>query len=110
MEQDLIYVRECVLKGGILVEGAIVGAFDSVINKRSKADTNNNLLEEIENVKMRLDTAASHFESQSDPDLIEASIYEMKSLSARYRYLMREAKRTGVTKSINNILEHTGHF
>lgn len=92
------------------MEGAIVGAFESVLNKKGKVGTKNNLIEEMETVRTKLETATSHFESQSDPDLIEASIYEMKSLSARYRYLLREARQEGITKSMSDILEHTGHI
>ena len=33
---------------------------------------------------------------ESDSDLIEACIYEMESLRARYRYLLRTAKNRGV--------------
>lgn len=99
------------------MEGAIVGVFESALSKKDKVNangnnksSNNDILEELENVKMRLIAAESHFENQSDPDLIEASIYEIKSLTARYRYLMREAKRCGVTGSINDALEHCSHY
>lgn len=89
------------------MEGALNGVFGAVLSKREKVNTGVNLLGEIEEVKLKLDTVASHFETQSDPDLVEASIYEMKSLSARYRYLLREARRTGITRSISHSLTHS---
>lgn len=100
------------MEGGQSVEGAIVGVFVSALGRKDKvnANGNNNILEDLENVRMRLLAAESRFENQSDPDLIEASIYEIKSLTARYRYLMREAKRCGVTGSLNDTLEHCRHF
>ena len=33
---------------------------------------------------------------ENDSDLIEACIYEMESLRARYRYLLRQAKAGGI--------------
>lgn len=96
------------------MENVIAGVFDAVLSKKvkanSKADTDTDLLEQIETVSQRLESVASHFENQSDPDLIEASIYETKSLSARYRYLLRQAREKGITKSLNNILQHEQHY
>lgn len=96
------------------MEGVIAGVFDAVLSKKTKAnnktDVKSDLLEQIDSVRQKLETVASHFEIQSDPDLIEANIYETKSLSARYRYLLREAHKQGVTKSMDNILQHGQHF
>jgi len=39
--------------------------------------------------------AQTCFEMESDPDMIEAYIYEQKALSARYRYLLKTAKEQG---------------
>ena len=92
------------------MEGAIVGVFELVQSKKSKVVKKSSLLGEIETVRLRYDTVASHFENQSDPDLVEASIYEMKSLSARYRYLLREARNQGITNSAGHALEHIERF
>lgn len=89
------------------MDKAISAVFASVLNKRNRVDTQIDLLKEIELIKLKLETVSSHFESQSDPDLVEACIYEMKSLSARYRYLLKEARSRGITKNMDNILEHT---
>ncbi len=37
------------------------------------------------------------FEMESDPELIEAYIYEQEALRARYRYLLKQARQTGQT-------------
>jgi hypothetical protein len=86
------------------MEGVITGVFEVVLNKKMKVGERTDLLSEIEAVRQRLETVASHFENQTDPDLIEASIYETKSLAARYRYLFREARRLGLTSGTSSIL------
>ena len=43
-----------------------------------------------------MDEAQSRFEQESDPDLIEAAIYELQSLRAKYRYLLRVAREEGI--------------
>ena len=92
------------------MEGVIAGVFDVVLNKKVKIEERPDLLSEIETVRQRLETVASHFENQTDPDLIEASIYETKSLTARYRYLFREARRLGLTKDTGDVLTRSEHF
>lgn len=94
----------------LTMEGVITGVFDVVLNKKVKVEKRSDLLEEIETIRQRMDTVASHFESQTDPDLIEACIYETKSLSARYRFLFREARRLGLTKGKEDILTHSERF
>lgn len=55
------------------------------------------LLEEIRLVCQMMQTAHSRFSAQSDEDLMEACIYEMEALEARYRYLNRQAREQGIT-------------
>lgn len=93
-------------EGRMVMEGTIAGALSSAFARRAEADDKGTLLSQIAEIKLRMDTASSHFDSESDPDLIEASIYELKSLSARYRYLLREARKQGITNSMDHILEH----
>ncbi len=50
------------------------------------------LLQEIEYLKLSLETANSNFENVSDPDLIDSYIYEMNAISFRYKYLLRQMK------------------
>lgn len=50
----------------------------------------------IREVCAGIDAAQSRFEQESDPDLIEAAIYEMQSLRAKYRYLLRMARTQGI--------------
>ncbi len=41
--------------------------------------------------------AQSYFEEVTDPDLIELAIYKMEAAKVLYMYLLKEAKRRGVT-------------
>jgi hypothetical protein len=51
------------------------------------------LLEDIRTVCRQMDAARARFEMEQDEDLVEASIYELESLKARYRYLIKRAKK-----------------
>ena len=55
-------------------------------NKRDK------ILEEIKLVKSQLHNASTRFDLESDSDLVEATIYEMEALKAKYRHLLKLAK------------------
>lgn len=55
------------------------------------------IIEAIREVCECIDAAQSRFEQETDADLIEAAIYELQSLRAKYRYLLRTARAQGVT-------------
>ena len=55
------------------------------------------IIESIRSVCERMDVVQSQFEVETDPDLIEATIYELQSLRARYRYLLKTARMQGIT-------------
>lgn len=54
------------------------------------------LLAEIKDVQRQLSCTERWFQMESDEDLIDACIYQREVLNARYRYLMRKAKRDKV--------------
>lgn len=65
----------------------------SLILKKNVQDRRRDkLLEEIKLVKSQLNNATIRFELESDSDLVEAAIYEMEALKARYRYLVKSVK------------------
>lgn len=51
------------------------------------------LLDAINEAAMRLRIARMFFESVSDPELIDACVYEINSLQAHYSYLLNKAKK-----------------
>ena len=55
------------------------------------------IIETIREVCEQMEIAESRFAQETDPDLIESAIYEMQSLRAKYRYLLRAARTQGVT-------------
>lgn len=50
------------------------------------------LLDDIRKTKFALDCAYSNFENVVDPDLVDSSIYELKAVQMRYRFLLRQAE------------------
>ena len=56
------------------------------------AETPDEMRESIREVCWQLENARTRFEMASDGDMIEACIYEMESLRARYRYLLKKAR------------------
>jgi hypothetical protein len=81
------------------MEGVITGVFHSVFKQKEVDKTGSELLCEIEAVKQGLSSVTARFEFANDPDLVESCIYEMQALTARYRYLLREARRIGLKNS-----------
>ena len=55
------------------------------------------LLPAIREVCIRMQALETQFAMESDSDLVEACIYEMKALRAQYRFLLRRAKEMGLT-------------
>lgn len=97
------------LEGGNGMDSAIAGVFPFAFPKQRKENGEKSILKEIEAVRMELASCAARYEFLKDPDLVEACIYEMKSLTAKHRYLLREAKRNGVRAQGNISLAHTEH-
>ena len=68
--------------------------------KEQKIDVKNQgLTSELREVMDRMSYADIWFQMEEDQDLIEACIYQQGELRARYRYLMRQAKKNQVTIS-----------
>jgi|GEM_PF-2009871 len=67
------------------------------LTKQDSMDSDQRLLQDIRRVCRMIDDAYARFQMQADDDLVEASIYEIEALKARYRYLLRLAKNKNVT-------------
>jgi len=50
------------------------------------------LLNDINENKLALESAYSNFENVVDPDLIDCYIYEVNAVQKRYKFLLRQAK------------------
>ena len=55
-------------------------------------------LSKIIDLKERLWHASENFENATEPELIEAVIYEIRSLQAQYAYYLRAAKEMGMSQ------------
>ena len=54
------------------------------------------LLRQIRETSDRLNAAHNRFENESDEDLLDSVIYEIQSLKALYRYLLKRAREEGL--------------
>lgn len=75
------------------MEGAIRKA---ILKPEGSAQPVNETLAAIREVCLRLENANTRFALEQDSDLIEACIYEIEALRARYRYLLKQAKNQGL--------------
>ena len=50
------------------------------------------LLQEIEKVKLEMETAYSNFQNVMDPDLIDCCIYESNAAQKQYHFLLKQLK------------------
>ena len=57
------------------------------------APDTNETVQAIRETQRQISAVRSRFDMQSDADLIEASIYELDALQARYRFLIKQARR-----------------
>lgn len=56
----------------------------------------NELMRQIRDTSQKLEAAYSRFEIESNEDLLDSIIYEIQSLKALYRYLIKRAKTEGL--------------
>lgn len=54
------------------------------------------ILIQIRDTSQRLQSAYSRFENECNEDLLDSIIYEIQSLKALYRYLIKLAKEKGI--------------
>lgn len=66
------------------------------IRKPQPMTDKNILLRQIRETADRLNAAHNRFENECDGDLLDSVIYEIQSLKALYRYLLKKAKEEGL--------------
>lgn len=54
------------------------------------------LILQIRDTSQKLQSAYSRFENECNEDLLDSIIYEIQSLKALYRYLLKQAKEKGL--------------
>lgn len=65
---------------------------DNRLVTQKDLDNDTKLLSDIREIELQIKAANQRFEAADDNDLVEASIYEIKALDAKYRYLIKLAK------------------
>lgn len=65
---------------------------DLLTRKKDDNEDDRLLLEELRRLNTALGYAYEQFEMLSDSDLVEATIFEIEAIKARYRYLLGVAK------------------
>lgn len=63
---------------------------------RPEAMPEMNVAKELRQTRAALDSAYRRFEEELDEIMLDAVIYEIQSLRARYRYLLRLAREQGI--------------
>lgn len=60
--------------------------------RQSLPPKNQELIEEIDRTRNKIESARNHFEQVVDPTLIDCYIYELKAAQLRYQFLLRRFK------------------
>ncbi len=79
-----------------------------ITKKKCRNEDDEQLISEIHRLSNALTLAYERFELQCDSDLVEATIYEIESLKARYRYLLAIAREKNL-KSTETRLQDYGN-
>lgn len=77
-----------------------------IMKKKSSNEDDDRLISEIHRLSEALTLAYERFELQCDNDLVEATIYEIEALKARYRYLLALAKQRNLKANETRIQQY----
>ena len=69
----------------------------SKLSAQEKQQENRRLLEEYYDTLIQLRQVRAAFQQVTDPDLINACVYEMNALQRRYSYLLQRVKEERLT-------------
>ena len=59
---------------------------------QAREEERRQLVEEMRATRARLNQAYAQFNLYSDPDLVDACVYEINALQSRYSYFVRQVK------------------
>lgn len=74
----------------------IIRNFYYNVIRKPVAPKNDSLIMQIRDTSQKLESAYSRFENELNEDLLDSIIYEIQSLKALYRYLLKRAKECGI--------------
>lgn len=61
--------------------------------RNARLEERRSLMEGVAQTRVQLNQAYAQFNLHSDPDLVDACVYEINALRSRYSYLVRQVKR-----------------
>ncbi len=64
--------------------------------RKPVSPSNDSLVMQIRETSQKLESAYNRFENEINEDLLDSIIYEIQSLKALYRYLLKRAKECGI--------------
>ncbi len=70
---------------------------DLLSKRKNEERESESLLNEIYRISDALELAYERFELQNESDLVEATIFEIEALKARYRYVLGLAKQQNIS-------------
>lgn len=77
-----------------------------ITKKKCRNEDDEQLIGEIHRLSESLALAYERFELQCDSNLVEATIYEIEALKARYRYLLSIAKDRNLKSSETRLQDY----
>ncbi len=77
-----------------------------IAKKKCRNEDDEQLIGEIHRLSHALSLAYERFELQCDNDLVDATIYEIEALKARYRYLLSIAKDRNLKSSETRLQDY----
>ncbi len=70
-----------------------------IVKEKTAVPPKNELNEEIKSLREQLRNVHNRFNLYTDFDMTDACIYEMEALEARYRFLIKKAKKDHAEKA-----------
>ncbi|MDU4959541.1 MAG: YaaL family protein [Sporomusaceae bacterium] len=70
-----------------------------LVNDKLPAAREPGLFESVEAARRDWLMAQRYYESVSDPELVDHAVYQIQAAEKKYAYLLREARRQGITHS-----------
>ena len=70
-----------------------------IVKEKTAVPPKNELNEEIKSLREQLRNVHNRFNLYTDFDMTDACIYEMEALEARYRFLIKKAKKVHAEKA-----------
>lgn len=68
--------------------------------RASHDDATRELLRELEEMRAELGAAYTRFDAATEPELVDACVYEINAAQSRYNYLIRAIKEAGAEAAL----------